>query len=751
MNGATFFDSLPKRRPMAFVVASLIVAGAVQAGEPGCREVASSGAWRVTFLPRESTLNCKHAPSGADISGKLSFRATSGDKTELWRVVLPRDSVSNRLALLDTRNNVQGYLAICGSDNALAIRPIHRAAQHYNGELRFEARVTFGARTFACRTQPLPQSRVVQMASGPANSLLNESLFDPDADSILRFNAQSSFITRAPAGAVPPAFDVNLTALIAVPDRAAISISLVSDYYRAQYVPYYQPIDKKRCPEAPTGWMSWNAYFDTAGEKENLQEARIAAASLKPFGMRIFSIESWQDNSPALPVSKFHNLTLRPDPHKFPSGMKWLADQIRALGFIPGIWTVPFGTGDPAFYATHKQWFLHGPDGRPMQNWCGLYLLDPSQAAVRRHMEDTHRTMSRDWGYQYFKIDGMSGRNEGYSAHFYERDEVRAAFKKAVDDPFRRCIEALRRGIGPDRILLACQGHYTGPEVGLADAGRIGADIVAPHHPPGWDNYANQARTSLNQLFVNNIVWYGDPDTLLVGTANSLETVRLAASVVALTGQAMFAGDKLGELPPERMSLLQQCLPVCDIRPLDLFPIFDLLPVWDLKISRPFGAWDVVSLFNWEEKSREVCVRLEELGLDAARTYLAYDCWNRKFIGPVRGVLRAEVPGHGNVLLAVYPDLGRPQVVFSDRHLAQGGVDLKQLSWDAGQRKLSGVIGLVANHPTRLAIALPAGYSLQSARSAGDAQISTAAAPDGTLLCTLVRPESGPAEWSLQF
>jgi Alpha galactosidase C-terminal beta sandwich domain/Melibiase len=568
---------------------------------------------------------------------------------------------------------------------------------------------------------------------------------------VLQFNAASRSLTLASADQTPPVFDVILTALPAAPDRAAITINLVRDYYRAQYVPYYKPIDRKRCPEAPTGWMSWNVYFDTAGEKENLEEARVAAQFLKPFGMKIFSIESWQDNSPALPVSKFHNLTLRPDPHKFPSGMKWLADQIRALGFIPGIWTVPFGTGDAAFYAAHKEWFLHGPDGRPRQNWCGLYLLDPSQAAVRQQMEDTHRVMSRDWGYQYFKIDGMSGRNEGYSAHFYERADVRAAFREPVDDPFRRCVEALRRGIGPDRIMLACQGHYTGPEVGLADAGRIGADIVAPNHPPGWNNYANQARATLNQLFVNNIVWYGDPDTLLVGTANPIETVRLAASVVALTGQAMFAGDKLGELPPERMSLLQQCLPVCDIRPLDLFPILDLLPVWDLKIRRPFGAWDVVSLFNWEEKPREVSVRFEELGLKATWAYLVYDCWNQKLIGPVRSVLRAEVPGHGNALLAVYPDLGRPQVVFSGRHLAQGGVDLEQIAWDAGERRLSGVIGLVENQPTRIAVTLPGGFSLQSAQCAGGAKISTRTAPDGTLLCTIIRPQSGPAGWSLQF
>jgi len=58
--------------------------------------------------------------------------------------------------------------------------------------------------------------------------------------------------------------------------------------------------------------MSWNAYFDSAGEEENLAEARIAAKWLKPFGLEFWEIESWQENSDVLPVSRFYNLTLRP-------------------------------------------------------------------------------------------------------------------------------------------------------------------------------------------------------------------------------------------------------------------------------------------------------------------------------------------------------------------------------------------------------------------------------------------------------
>lgn len=677
------------------------------------------GGWSMKFHPDTATLVCKHTASSAEVSGSLSFQITNeAGKEESWQAVPPRDSVKDRLALLDCSGNVQGYVTFSGSGDSLAIQPIHRSAQNYRGTLKYDASARLGDQTFACRTQPLQGGRVVQMASGNADSRLNDSLFDLTTDTALRFRGNTVRIMSHPKEDGQIEFKAMCTASIHDPAHSSIELKITQHYYRDHYVPYYRPIDKKRCPVAPTGWMSWNVYFDTAGEKENLEEARVAAKFLKPYGMDIFSIESWQDNSPELPVSKFYNLTLRPDPNKFPSGMKWLADEIRKLGFKPGIWTVPFGTGDQAFYEAHKEWFLHEPDEKPMQNWCGLFVLDPSQEAVRQHMEETHRIMSQEWGYEYFKIDGMSGRNAGYSAHFYERSNVREAFKQPCEDPFRLCVEALRRGIGPDRIWLACQGHYTGPEIGFADAGRIGADIVAHRRPPDWNNYSNQARTTLNQLFVNNIIWYGDPDTLLVGPANSLETVRLAATVVALTGQAMFAGDKLGELPPDRMRLLQQCLPVCDIRPLDLFPIFDMLPVWDLKIQRAFGTWDVVSLFNWDEKEAEIQVSLQELGLDADQDYLVYDCWNRTLQRGVRGQLSAKAPGHGNALLAVYPDTGHPQLVYSDRHIAQGGVGLEEIQWDGTAKTLSGVVSLVQNDPTELIITMPEDLVLASSRVA---------------------------------
>ncbi len=720
---------------------------AAPSGSPGVRNVSE---WQVNFDPRHASLELVHPPSGARVAGALSFAVEINGQPKPWSIVAPRDAVKTRPALLDAEGNVQGYLAFTASGDTVALHVVHRSAQSYRGTLTFKGTAALGTQSFACRTTPPESSRVVQMASGPADSRLNDSLFDIPTDTALRFVGRSVLIAADSHAGPPGAFAIEMTATPHDAAHSAMVFGAMRDYYRSRYVPYYKPIDKKRCPSPPTGWMSWNAYFDTAGEKENLEEARIGAKHLKPFGMEIWHIESWQDNSDKLPVQKFHNLTLRPDPRKFPSGMKWLAEQIRALGFRPGIWTVPFGTGDKAFYEAHKDWFLHHPDGKPMQNWSGYYVVDPSQEAVRRHMEETHRIMSRDWGYEYFKIDGMSGRGAHYSAHFYERTEVRAAFKEECDDPFRLCVEALRRGMGPDRIWLACQGHYTGPEIGQADAGRIGADIVHPGQPPHWSNYTNQAWTTLNQLFVHNIVWYSDPDTLMVGAA-PMEIARVATVVVGLPGQMMFSGDKLAALAPERMRLLQQCLPVCDVRPLDLFPIFDMRPVWDLKIRRPFGQWDVVSVFNWGDQPADVGFRFDELGLPTNAEYLVYDFWNRAFRGAVRERFSVTLAGRSNALLAIHPALGRPQFLSTDRHITQGGVELESTTWDETDRTLSGTLRLVENHPTELVFFAPKGYTLTSAQAEDGEAANGKMNPDGTIALILRRPTSGLAKWKLKF
>ena len=695
------------------------------------------GAWSVDFAAAEARLTLSHAASGARLAGRLSFTgpekvtgsgvAANPARTAAWRVTDARDGAKRRLALVDPADNVHGYIAFQPDGDRVSLLVYHRTAFAYDGELRFEADLAFRGDAIPCRLAPKAHDRVLSVKSGAAVSRDDDALFSPAADEALTFS--SGRLSAAADGA----WRLAATLSIADPTRNALSFAVVRDYYKSRWVPYYRPLDRARAPHAPTGWLSWNTYFDQAGSKENLDEARFAAKWFRPFGMEIWNIESWQDNSDRLPVSKFHNMNLETYAPQFPEGMKWLADEIRKLGFKPGLWMAPYGTGNEAFYRAHRDWFLHDAEGHPIRSWNGKFTLDPTVPEALDHLTRIFDTASHDWGYEFFKIDGMSGRGPGYCAHLYERPDVRARFRDPrCPNPFERTVAAFRKGIGDDRLFLACQGHFTGAEAAYADASRTGADIVHPNEPVKWANILLQARCTVNQIFAHGIVFWSDPDCMLVSQgALAREQAQVEATVVALPGQQTFAGDKLAELAPDRVRLIQQALPVCDTRPAKLYPQFGHLPVWDLHVARPFGDWHVVALFNWGDAEARVGVDWDELGEPADRRFLGWEFWGGTFLGAQTGRLELSVPARSVRLVSLRPDRGRPQVLTTDRHLTQGGVELKDERWSG--RTLTATVRTVGGFPLTLRVAVPAGFAVRKVSAVG-ASVASAPEADGRVL-----------------
>lgn len=675
----------------------------------------TSGEWDVSFSQKDAVLSLSHRASGASVSGVLSFtgpsRATAADAVpgEKWRVEEPRDGAKRRLAIVDTQNDAQGYVTFPSNGGKVALYVYHRTALAYRGELKFSGSVRGRDDAFLARTRPVAGERVLQLSSGDAESALNDTLFSPANDEALQMSAGSLRIGPADEKGFRP---FEMSGRVTEAAEAEFSFNVERDYYRSRWIPYYAPIDRTRSPKAPTGWMSWNIYFDKAGSKENLDEARLGAKYLKPFGLEFWSIESWQENSSELPVSKFYNMNLENHPEQFPEGMKWLAGEIRRLGFRPGLWMAPFGTGSTNFYKAHRDWFLHDKSGRPMGCWNGRFTLDPTVAEARDHLRRIFDVASHDWGYEFFKIDGMSGRGAGYCAHMYERPDVRARFRDpSCPNPFELCVRAFRDGIGPDRVFLACQGHFTGAEAAYADASRTGADIVHPNKPVKWSNLMLQARCTINQVFAHNVVFWSDPDCMMISDrALADEQARVEATIVALPGQQMFAGDKLGELAPRRIKMLQQALPVCDVRPGSLFPQFGHLPVWNLHVRRPFGDWHVVALFNWTDAPSEVGFDWSEIGENADRAFDCWEFWTETWQGVNRGKFALQLPPRSVRLVAMQPAAERPHFLTSDRHMLQGAVELKDQSWREGV--LSATLEVIGGFPMTARFAVPEGFDL---------------------------------------
>jgi hypothetical protein len=710
------------------------------------------GRWNVSFKDKGELLTLSHKDGNASINGKLSFIGPSSvtgsgigkdEKMSQWRVVSPRDGATRRLALVDTIDNVNGYVTFQSNGEEVSLLVYHRTAFAYEGTLKYDASVKYRSDAYPCSLTPKKGEGVLTMKSGPIVLSSDDALYSPSTDEAMQI-AGCKFTNVGTLGIV-----VNLS--IAEPSENTISFKIVKGWYKNRWVPYWRPLDRTRAPHAPTGWLSWNTYFDTAGSKENLDEARFAAKYFKPFGMEIWNIESWQDNSPKLPVAHFHNMNLETYAVQFPEGMKWLADEIRKLGFKPGLWMAPFGTGNTKFYEEHRDWFLHDEKGNPIRCWNGRYTLDPSVKAAREHLKNIFDKASHDWGYEFFKIDGMSGRSHGYCAHLYERPYIRARFADPkCPNPFELCVKAFREGIGEDRIFLACQGHFTGAEAAYADASRTGADIVHPLKPVMWENILLQARCTINQSFAHANVFWSDPDCMLISQAAlEREQAQVETTVVALPGQQTFAGDKLAELAPDRVKLIQQALPVCETRPARLYPQFGHLPIWHLAVERSFGSWHIVALFNWDDNEKRVGVNIDELGVCPSQKFIGWEFWTSKFLGEVEGRIELPVPPRSVRLVALQPNLGRPQFLTSDRHITQGAVGLEDIKWDGS--RLTASISAVAGFSQVLRFAMPKD-KMPSRVTAVNATVKTSIEFDGAVVAVEVLSQAtGTVNVSLEF
>jgi len=335
---------------------------------------------------------------------------------------------------------------------------------------------------------------------------------------------------------------------------------------------------------------------------------------------------------------------------------------------------------------------------------------------------------------------------------------------------FENSVRALRDGIGPDSVFLACMGDFTGTEVQFVDASRLGSDVVGCYGttekciypgtepravaqmPVKWQNVLHQAECTFTQVFVNNLMFYTDPDTLLVNYALEQNEAEVMATVIALPGQLMFMGDRLAELRADRMKILQQVLPVADIHPQNLYPYAAsaMIPVWNLTVTRPFGTWHVVALFNFENGLKSFDVPLESLGLDAQKTYLAYEFWRQRYVGEVGGSIKTEIPMRSVQLFAIREKARHPQFVGDDRHVTMGAVELNDQAWDAAQKALKLNVKAVGTFPLTIAVSCPEPYAFKGVTAPKGVKAATDV-QKGVVRITITAPETQDVGLSCNF
>jgi hypothetical protein len=515
----------------------------------------------------------------------------------------------------------------------------------------------------------------------------------------------------------------------------------------------------------PAGYCTW--YHARASDAKRIaQQTAFAAERLAPFGLQVIQIDDgWQAGARRNGPAK--NFTVHRKDGPYPAGMKATADEIKSHGLTPGIWFMPFAADhlDP-YFKEHLDWFVQGADGQPYETRWGGTCLDMTHPGARAHLRGVVERLAHDWGYTYFKMDGMwtgTASKQMYINSGFKDDGIGDAVFHNPDktniEAYRDGLKLVREAAGDSVFLLGCcapqnMRSFAGA-FGLVDAMRIG-----PDNGPKWNSLVRGPMYGSRTYFLNGRVWYNDPDPVYVRPEVPVEHARLICSWVAVSGQLNVSSEAYVDLPADRLDLLRRTMPYHGLRPrpADLFD-HDPPRLWLLSDERRSPRRDVIALYNWDSSAAaDFDYPLDRLGLSSDRSYVAFDYWADTLLPVFQGRLGLSVPKESCRILAVRPALDRPQVIGTSRHVTQGMIDLALEKWDDAARTLSGKSRLVGGDPYELRI-VPAssgrGWSVAAAEvSAADkaagVRITPKKAPD--LVRVLIESPSGrEVSWFLRF
>jgi hypothetical protein len=569
-----------------------------------------------------------------------------------------------------------------------------------------EARIVAPADAFLCRLASAGNRDVVQLAVGRVDSLRCDSLYSPSRDEAMTFEADRVAITWRGGHYCLEA-------------QGPLGIRVERNFMKTKRgLPFFRPLDKSAFARAPAGWCSWYVFWQGIREEQVTQNTDWLAANLKQFGCEYVQIDDgWQGIGQGNGENRDWYVT---EKNKFPHGMKWLADYIRAKGLTPGIWLIPFATSDGKTFRDRPELFVRRADGSSVYetpdaktgkieaDWTGRYVVDPTSPKAHAWFTDLFHMICDQWGYDYVKIDGQGG-SVGACRQYRQR---LADPKIAPDDAYRSGLATIKSVMGPKRFLLNCGGEYS--SCGYCEGIRTGGDVGGAD----WAGMKTAIQATMERLYVNHLGFWADPDVVCVRPPLTLDQARAWATMVGITGQLLMTSDDMPKLGDDRVEILRRIFPVADIRPMDLYPLPGKPRIFDLRVSTPqAGQWDVVAMFNWDSRST-VSLRLEpkELGWPAG-DYVYYDVWEKKLLGVGKTGLMLGLPPTSCKLVAARPMTSHPQLVGTSRHITQGADDLLEARWDSAAGKWVGRSRVVGGDPYQLRFTLPPGWTCTDTRA----------------------------------
>ena len=373
------------------------------------------------------------------------------------------------------------------------------------------------------------------------------------------------------------------------------------------------------------------------------------------------------------------------------------------------------------------------------------------------------------WGYDYTDPDFTAHLHEVYAnlkaagvrGLMFDYPESGRATAGGMEDnhstmaaAYRRIFEIAHDGLGADSYVHERNMEF-GSDVTL---GAI-ASMRTENDTDLMDD-ATVTRCGL-RWYKNRVLLNQDTDSKNIARVQDhRDTVRAILTMAYVVSGRLLLANSFAPFTPATFHDLTRVCPFHathqSARPVDAF-VAESPAVYDFAVN---PQWHQVTLYNGDMSSpKRVGIRISgpqvngALGLQADRAYHAFDFWNHRYLGKLRGDSRLEQelrPGEAR-MMSIRECLNHPQVLSTDRHVMQGYLDMAREEWNGGRRQLTGVSKIVGGDPYTVTLALN-GHAVTNIECP-DKQVSTriSAAENGCVEFTLSAPENATVEWTASF
>ena len=359
----------------------------------------------------------------------------------------------------------------------------------------------------------------------------------------------------------------------------------------------------------PMGWNSWNKFACNVSEKLIKEMAdTMVTSGMRDAGYVYLVIDDcWQ-------IDRDAQGNIQPDPQRFPSGMKALADYIHAKGLKFGLYS------DAGTLTCQKR-----PGSR------GYEFQDARQYAA--------------WGVDYLKYDWCSTSTQNAQASYsIMRDALLKAGRPIV---FSMC----EWGTAKPWLWAKDVGNLwrtTGDIQDCWDCKRDWGGMGVVHIldlQDGLESYAGPGH-------------WNDPDMLEVGNGGMTTTeYRSHFSLWCVLASPLMAGNDLRSMPPEIKEILTNREAIAVNQ--------DPLGIQGRRVKRNGDTeiWSrqladggrAVVLFNRSAKETGISVSWTDIGYPPHLAASVRDLWAHKDLGKLTGSFAATVPSHGVVMVTIKP------------------------------------------------------------------------------------------------